>query len=123
MAENPDTWNDDVKKIAQVMNDYGKDGTIGYSLMVEIEQAVVAPLRKERDEIKRAFSSFACIVMVVAIEGLADAAIIKQQPMNESHALAWVEKLAKEHRELRKQVTELTAEVKFLHEQEAGESI
>jgi hypothetical protein len=64
--------------------------------MTEVEQ-----LRQELAEVKTAFGNFACQVMAVAISGLADAAIISNQPMNEHHSLAAVEQLANYARELR----------------------
>jgi hypothetical protein len=55
----------------------------------------------EVEEIKAAFGDFACLIMAVAISGLADAAIVSNQMMDERHALCAVEQLAKLARELR----------------------
>lgn len=69
--------------------------------------AVHKQLAKELDEMRKAFGHFACQVMAVAISGLADAAIVSNQPMNEQHALAAVEQLAKHARELRERTQRL----------------
>ena len=52
--------------------------------------------RDALDEMGKAFGSFACEVMARSIEGLADAAVIKQQQMSEIDALAWLGKLSAE---------------------------
>ena len=46
MAENPETWNDDVKAIAKIMDHAAHSDVFGASVMLEIEQAMVAPLRR-----------------------------------------------------------------------------
>lgn len=63
--------------------------------------AVHKQLAKELDEMRKAFGHFACQVMVVAISGYADAAIVSNQQMDERHALAAVQKLADFTKELR----------------------
>jgi hypothetical protein len=53
VAENPATWNEDVRAIFAVMSEAsrmvqpGGDLVFGHSVYVEIEQAVVAPLRAQ----------------------------------------------------------------------------
>ena len=46
MAENPETWNDDVKAIAKIMDHAAHSDVFGASVMLEIEQTMVAPLRR-----------------------------------------------------------------------------
>lgn len=64
--------------------------------MTELEE-----VKQQLADVKRVFSDFALQVMVLSIEGLADAAIIKQQPMNALHALAALERLSAYAREQR----------------------
>ena len=53
MAENPATWNEDVKAIFEACRPQPpEDGSFGASMYVQIEQAVVAPLRAEIAELR-----------------------------------------------------------------------
>jgi hypothetical protein len=54
--ENPTSWNDDVKAVYQVIDDYNKGlagGIVGYSLSKLIEVECIAPLRKHIKQLER----------------------------------------------------------------------
>lgn len=99
-------WEDQVTA-AEVQRDAAKEREA--QALAERDAALA-----ENVEIKKAFGRFACQVMTRAIEGIADAAVIKHQPMDESHALAAVEHLAKRAKQLESSLSAAQGEIEEL---------
>jgi hypothetical protein len=68
---------------------------------LRILQKQAAAELAELEKMQSAFSKFALVVFATAIMGIADAALVPNQEMNETHALRAVQELAQENIRLR----------------------
>ncbi len=95
-----------IRNQGRVVNDTESTNTYLPELRADVEQEPTDSTKEPKahvtlDQLQTAFNQFALQVMVLAVEGLADAAIIKHQPMTEHHSLAAVKQLSDYAKELR----------------------